>query len=679
MANDKERSINQKVWELANVLAGQGIGFTDYITQLTYLLFLKMDFENVSLRPGKIQSALPIGYQWQDLVELTGHDLLNHYEKTLTVLSQQSGLVGTIYTKAQNKIDKPVYLEKVINMIRDTNWLMEDVDVKGAIYEGILEKNGQDKKSGAGQYFTPRSLIKAMVDVTKPRIGESVCDPACGTGGFLLAAFDYMKQQSNDREKQRILKNETLFGVDNTPLVVTLASMNLYLHGIGTDNSPIDCRDSLEQEPGRAFDVILANPPFGKRPAGSVAINRDDFYVQTSNNQLNFLQHIMLSLSQGGRAAVVLPDNVLFEGGAGEVIRQELLKHFNLHTILRLPTGIFYAQGVKANVLFFTKGQETKKVWFYDYRTGIKHTLATRPMQREHLDDFVECYNNRQETERFKCYDIADILQRDKTSLDITWIKQTDEDDDLDINTLFEQIEQKIHLITSSSSKLKAILNNESYESDSTNVEGLGLKTLVEKAKSKILDLAISGKLTKIEGNYKEVSLNSLAVDSADGPFGSNLKREHYTTNKEVRIIQLSNIGEDGWRDENTKYTTFEHLPNIARSEVHPGDIVIAKMMPAGRAILCPTGDPKYVLSSDAVKFVLKEGIYNKYVLYAINSSHFREQVYDNVQGVTRVRTSLKKLREYTIPIPSLSEQYKIVERIEMLNQQLDNIAEALK
>lgn len=205
------------------------------------------------------------------------------------------------------------------------------------------------------------------------------------------------------------------------------------------------------------------------------------------------------------------------------------------------------------------------------------------------------------------------------------------------------------------------------------------LQQSIQKAKSKILDLAIGGKLIKIEGNYKEVSLNSLAVDSADGPFGSNLKREHYTTNKEVRIIQLSNIGEDGWRDENTKYTTFEHLPNIARSEVHPGDIVIAKMMPAGRAILCPTGDSKYVLSSDAVKFVLKEGIYNKYVLYAINSSHFREQVYDNVQGVTRVRTSLKKLREYTIPIPSLSEQHKIVERIEMLNQQLDNIAEALK
>lgn len=198
-------------------------------------------------------------------------------------------------------------------------------------------------------------------------------------------------------------------------------------------------------------------------------------------------------------------------------------------------------------------------------------------------------------------------------------------------------------------------------------------------AKNKILDLAIKGKLVEKEGEWEEKTLASISTDSADGPFGSNLKREHYTFNKEVRIIQLSNIGEDGWRDENTKYTTFEHLPNIARSEVHPGDIVIAKMMPAGRAILCPSDDKKYVLSSDAVKFVLKDGLYDRYVLYAINSSYFREQVYDDVQGVTRVRTSLKKLREYTIPLPPLSEQHRIVSKIEELFTQLDNIAEALK
>ena len=381
-SNSNEQGLTKKVWTLATTLAGQGIGFTDYITQLTYLLFLKMDDENVKLLDE--ESAIPEGYRWENLIELDGLDLIGQYENTLRILSEQDNLIGTIYTKAQNKIDKPVYLKKVITMINEEQWLIMDGDVKGAIYESILEKNGQDKKSGAGQYFTPRSLISAMVDVTSPQIGETVCDPACGTGGFLLAAYDYMKKQSQDKGKRDFLRNKALHGSDNTPLVVTLASMNLYLHGVGTDRSPIICQDSLEKEPDILVNVILANPPFGTRPSGSVDINRSDFYVETKNNQLNFLQHIMLSLKTGGRAAVVLPDNVLFEGGAGEVIRKKLLSEFNLHTILRLPTGIFYAQGVKANVLFFTKGSRTKDIWFYDYRTDVKHTLATNPMQRHH-------------------------------------------------------------------------------------------------------------------------------------------------------------------------------------------------------------------------------------------------------------------------------------------------------
>ena len=390
-SNSNEQGLTKKVWTLATTLAGQGIGFTDYITQLTYLLFLKMDDENVKLLDE--ESAIPEGYRWENLIELDGLDLIGQYENTLKILSEQDNLIGTIYTKAQNKIDKPVYLKKVITMINEEQWLIMDGDVKGAIYESILEKNGQDKKSGAGQYFTPRSLISAMVDVTRPQIGETVCDPACGTGGFLLAAYDYMKKQSQDKGKRDFLRNKALHGSDNTPLVVTLASMNLYLHGVGTDRSPIICQDSLEKEPDILVNVILANPPFGTRPSGSVDINRSDFYVETKNNQLNFLQHIMLSLKTGGRAAVVLPDNVLFEGGAGEVIRKKLLSEFNLHTILRLPTGIFYAQGVKANVLFFTKGGSTKDIWFYDYRTDVKHTLATNPMQRYHLDEFVLCYH----------------------------------------------------------------------------------------------------------------------------------------------------------------------------------------------------------------------------------------------------------------------------------------------
>ncbi len=466
-----EQSLIKTVWQLADVLAGVGIGYTDYITQLTYLLFLKMDDESVETF-GET-SAIPEGYRWKDLIDLDGYDLTEQYERTLTKLSDQENLIGTIYTKAQNKIDKPVYLKKVISMINEQNWLIMDGDVKGAIYENILEKNGSDKKSGAGQYFTPRSLIQAMVEVTRPQITEKVCDPACGTGGFLLAAYDYMKPQSHDVAKLRFLREQALSGVDNTALVVTLASMNLYLHGIGTDRSPILCQDSLEKAPEELVDVVLANPPFGTRPAGSVDINRDDFYTETSNNQLNFLQHIMSLLKDGGRAAVVLPDNVLFEGGSGETIRKKLLEDFNLHTILRLPTGIFYANGVKANVLFFIKGRKTENIWYYDYRTNVKHTLVTKKMTRAHLDDFVACYNadninKRKETYnaetnpngRWRKYDVTEILRRDKTSLDITWIKQTSDDADYSLPELIEIIQEKSDNIKTAVDELVSLLAN---------------------------------------------------------------------------------------------------------------------------------------------------------------------------------------------------------------------------
>lgn len=472
MANTiSEQQVLSKVWTLATTLSGAGIGFTDYITQLTYLLFLKMDDENVKIFAEN--SAIPEGYRWGDLNALDGHDLIDQYEATLKYLSEQDNLIGTIYTKAQNKIDKPVYLKKVITMINEHNWLSMDGDVKGAIYEKILEKNGQDKKSGAGQYFTPRSLINTMVDVTMPQIGETVCDPACGTAGFLLAAYDFMKNQSNNEDKLRFLREEAIYGTDNTALVVTLASMNLYLHGIGTNRSPITCDDSLEKTPSRLVDVILANPPFGTRPAGSVEINRPDFYVETKNNQLNFLQHIMVMLKPNGRAAVVLPDNVLFEGNAGEIIRKKLLSDFNLHTILRLPTGIFYAQGVKANVLFFQKGVPTKEIWFYDYRTGIKHTLATNPMQRHHLDDFVKCYNSANISGRVETYDadknpngrwrkfsVDEITKRDKTSLDITWIKQDSEANEYTLAQLMDMIKSESDSIANAVAQLQSLISN---------------------------------------------------------------------------------------------------------------------------------------------------------------------------------------------------------------------------
>lgn len=471
MADSKnEQALVSKVWKIANVLASDGVGFTDYIIQLTYLLFLKMDYEMSELG---YKSSIPEDYRWDKLKEYDGLELISQYEDTLNTLSQMNNLIGTIFIKAKNGISKPVNLKKIISMIDEEDWLSMDGDVKGAIYEGILEKNGQDKKSGAGQYFTPRALINAMVDVVRPNIGETICDPACGTGGFLLSAYEFMKKQSANKEKLDFLQNKALRGVDNTALVVTLASMNLYLHGIGIDISPIKCDDSLEKEPEELVDIVLANPPFGTRPQGASNISamRSDLYATTSNNQLNFLQHIMLMLKNGGRAAVVLPDNVLFEAGAGETIRKKLLNDFNLHTILRLPTGIFYANGVKANVLFFTKGTKTKDLWIYDYRTGIKHTLATNPLKRSDLDDFVACYNAdniaaRKETwseenpnGRWKKFTYDELIARTNTGLDITWIKN-DEDEfkDYSLQQLFDLVKEKSGNIATAVTELETLI-----------------------------------------------------------------------------------------------------------------------------------------------------------------------------------------------------------------------------
>ena len=462
-----EATLVKKVWDIANVLAAAGVGFTDYITQLTYILFLKMDSEKEELGLG---SSLPEGCKWSDLVELNGDDLIDKYEEILKDLSKDDGLIGTIFTKASNKINSPVHLAKVLQMVGNENWYMMEGDFKGAIYEAILEKNGQDKKSGAGQYFTPRALIKAMVEVTDPKITETVADPACGTGGFLLAAFEHMKPQSKEIAKQNFLKNNALFGADNTALVVTLASMNLYLHDIGTEKSPIICQDSLLDTSERMFDVILANPPFGTRPQGSVAVDsaRPEF-IKTSDNQVNFLQHIMSIVKTGGRVAVVLPDNVLTDGNATAKVREKLLADFNLHTILRLPTGIFYANGVKTNVLFFEKGTKTKDIWVYDYRTGVKHTMATKPMTRADLDDFVNCYcsghlEDRKETYseenpngRWRRFSEEDVYSRDQLKLDFKWMDLT-EKDERSITELLDEMQEKASAISTAVSKLQEIL-----------------------------------------------------------------------------------------------------------------------------------------------------------------------------------------------------------------------------
>ena len=453
-------------------MAGAGVGFTDYLTQLTYLLFLKMDQENVDLYGDA--SAIPKGFRWSNLLQQKGEDLVTFYEQILDLLGKQSGLVGTIFTKATNRIDKPVYLQKLISFIDEEKWLFMEGDVKGALYESILQKNGQDRKSGAGQYFTPRPLINAIVDVVDPQISETVTDPACGTGGFLLSAFSHMKHQSMDRNAQLFLRNKALHGNDITPLVVTLGSMNMYLHGVGLHNSPIKCADSLLRQPEDLVDVVLANPPFGARPAGSVDIHRKDFVIDTKNNQLNFLQHIMSLLKRGGRAGVVLPDNVLFER-EGQPIREKLLKEFDLHTILRLPTGIFYAQGVQTNVLFFGKGKPTKDVWFYDYRTDVKHTLVSNPLSRKHLDDFVACYcvghfNDRKETwnaetnpnGRWRKYSAEDLLKRDQINLDITWMTEVKSADEmLTMEEVLARMEERVKTIQAAFATIRKELGNE--------------------------------------------------------------------------------------------------------------------------------------------------------------------------------------------------------------------------
>lgn len=465
-----ESSLIKKVWDIADVMASAGVGFTDYITQLTYLLFLKMDQENLELMGKK--SQIPEGLRWKNLREASGEDQKALYEKIIRTLSREDGLIGTIFTKAQNKIESPRHLSDLISFIDQEKWLILKGDVKGALYEAILQKNGQDAKSGAGQYFTPRPLIDAIVEVVSPKIGETVIDPACGTAGFLLSAFNYMKDQSMDADLNIKLRNNSLAGCDITPLVVTLGSMNLYLHGIGLNSSPIVCQDSLIKEPEKKYDIVLANPPFGARPSGAVEIHREDFIKTTKNNQINFLQHIMSLLRSGGRAGVVVPDNVLFDS-SGEIVRKKLLTDFNLHTILRLPTGIFYANGVQTNVLFFEKKGKTKDIWVYDYRSRIKHTLATNPLKREDLDDFVSCFspedrNIREETYnketnpngRWRKFAVEEILEREGTNLDLSWIKnESDALEEMEIPELLKLLTEKKQNISDAVTELQMELD----------------------------------------------------------------------------------------------------------------------------------------------------------------------------------------------------------------------------
>ena len=491
---EQTSTIISKVWGMCNPLRDDGVSYGDYLEQLTYLIFLKMSDE-YSKPPYNRETGIPVGYTWTDMNTLTGADLERQYKKTLEKLGEQGGILGQIFQGAINKISNISILYRIVQMIDKEDWVSMSSDVKGEIYEGLLQKNAEDVKSGAGQYFTPRPLINAMVKCIKPEPMKTIADPCCGTGGFFLSANSFITEAYDlNREQKQFLKNDTFKGNELVGTTFKMCLMNLYLHNIGDiyGKVPVTKGDSLLTDPGYRVDYVLTNPPFGTKSSltftneegeqeeEDLVYNRQDFWTTSSNKQLNFIQHINTILKADGKAAVVVPDNVLFEGGAGETIREKLLQTTDLHTILRLPTGIFYKPGVKANVIFFdkrpaSKERQTKEIWIYDLRTNMHFTLKKNPMTDKDLEDFVKCYNpenrhQRKETwseenpdGRWRKYDIKDILARDKKSLDIFWIKDkslADLDNLPSPDVLADEIIENLQSALDSFNELKASLKS---------------------------------------------------------------------------------------------------------------------------------------------------------------------------------------------------------------------------
>jgi len=459
-------SLVQKFWTFCNTLRDDGVGYGDYLEQLTFLLFLKLAHEYAQV-PYKRDTHIPKGYDWQSLKAKKVTGVEAHYLKTLQKLGKEPGMLGAIFFKAQNKIQDPAKLSRLIQLIDAEEWISLGADTKGDLYEGLLQKNAEDTKSGAGQYFTPRPLIEAMVACVRPKPMKTIADPACGTGGYFLGVYNWLKGNKLNKKQLDFLRHKTFFGNEIVASTRRMCLMNLFLHDIGDlDGEPtVDRADALLIPPDIRFDYVFANPPFGKKSSMTITneegeeekdaltYERQDFWETTSNKQLNFVQHISAILKDSGQAAVVLPDNVLFEGGAGEKIRRKLLETCDVHTLLRLPTGIFYANGVKANVVFFDKRPmdgkvHTKGVWVYDLRTNKRFTLKTRPLKTSDMQDFIACYNpenrhTRTETERFKYFPYETIIARDKASLDVFWMKD-DSLDNLDILPTPDVLAQEI-------------------------------------------------------------------------------------------------------------------------------------------------------------------------------------------------------------------------------------------
>lgn len=467
-----------KLWGFCNTLRHDGMNYGSYIEQLTYLLFLKMADEK--------GLAVPEGYGWDSLTSKSGTELLEHYQKMLPKLGKEGGLLGSIFASAISQFREPINLKRLITMIdsEEDDWSSLDVDLKAEAYEGLLQKYAAEQK-GAGQYFTPREAIRAVCRVMRPDIRESeeftVHDPACGTGGFLIGAYEWMLLQTMEgaklspKERER-LRTRTYSGGEIVLETKRLALMNLYLHEIEAD---LFFGDSLSDGPhaSRRFDCVLTNPPFGTRGAGEVP-SREDFTVATSNKQLNFMQHVMHLLKNGGRAAMVMPDNVLFESGAGKNIRKLLMEDCDLHTVLRLPIGTFspYSPGVKANILFFRKGLPTREVWVYDLRTNVEKVTKGHPLTASNFEDFEKVYGDdpnghpkggRQETERFRQFTREDIMARDE-NLDIFWLRDESlESDDLpDPETIVSEIRTHLQTAQDALDELALLLEGDQVDTN---------------------------------------------------------------------------------------------------------------------------------------------------------------------------------------------------------------------
>lgn len=455
MATDTQQIVN-RAWNFAHVLRDDGLSYMGYTEQITFLLFLKMADE-LTMPPYNREPIVPDEYGWQSLFKRDGDELLDHYRHTLEQLGQQGGMLGEVFKRARAEIQNPAILRRLIVELIDTvHWSSMDADVKGDIYEGLLARSAEESPKGAGQYFTNRAVIQAVVDVMRPSPDDTVIDPACGTGGFLLAAHDHVVKQHGrelNPEQKRHLRHGFVQGVDLVPNTARLCIMNLYLHGVDGEPCPVQSGvDSLAAHPGQHFSMVLTNPPFGKKSSVAIvnesgdlekddtAYERTDFWTTTKNKQLNFVQHCRSILTTNGRCAMVVPDNVLFEGGAGETVRRRLLTSCDVHTLLRLPTGIWYSPGVKANVLFFDNRPAreqawTERLWVYDLRTNQHFTLKQDPIRRADLDEFVACFNpdnrhDRHETwsddnpdGRWRSYSYDELLKRDKLNLDIFWLK----------------------------------------------------------------------------------------------------------------------------------------------------------------------------------------------------------------------------------------------------------------